>query len=42
MHYAVACGIYQLHGEEGERAGLEDEFGDPVAKSVKTTSGPGD
>ncbi|MCJ1463690.1 hypothetical protein MMC07_002299 [Pseudocyphellaria aurata] len=42
IHYAVVCGIYQLHGEEGELLGLKAEKGNWTAKSVKTESSLGE
>lgn len=42
MCYAVGCGFYQLHGEEGEKKGLKGEIGDKHGRSVKTESLAGD
>lgn len=41
-HYAIACEIYQLHGEEGEKNGLNAEVGDRLAKAHNRIKDPWD
>lgn len=40
--YAVVCGSYQLHGEEGEKKGLHEDVGDGTGRSVNTPTRTGD
>ncbi|MCJ1462230.1 hypothetical protein MMC07_000830 [Pseudocyphellaria aurata] len=42
MHYAVVCDAYQLHGQEGQLAGLEHKKGKRVDRSVAAEPRMGD
>lgn len=41
-YYAVVCGTYQLHGEEGERKGLSEDVGAGVRRSLRIPTRTGD
>ncbi|MCJ1467094.1 hypothetical protein MMC07_005716 [Pseudocyphellaria aurata] len=42
LHYAIVCGVYQLHGEEGERACLIDKKGTGADRSIAAEPRLGD